>query len=127
MDLNSLEIAQLENVPSCDFHSVVVLPPAFESLREELECQLLKAGIVVMPPSVLEEIHGKGSRVIGPGLIDPLHIPEVNFKTAQLLENPYLPGPTEIKRGGNNKPWIDVALQKRRAKIAKHSKRKNRK
>jgi hypothetical protein len=34
---------------------------------------------------------------------------------------------TEMKRGGNNKSWYDPDLKKRRAKIAKQSKRRNRK
>ena len=110
---------------------VVMIPPMFDSMREELECQLLDAGVHVIPPSFAEEIPDKGPVVIGPGFVDPLvaRITEDDLRRVRLIEseNPYVNVRTEMKRGGNNKPWYDPDLKKRRAKIANQSKRRNRK
>lgn len=125
--IQNLKNTQPEDQPGV----IVMIPPAFESMREELEGQLLDAGICVIPPSMMEVIPDRGPLVIGPGFIDPLvaRITEDDFHRVRLIEpeSPYLSAPTAMKRGGNNKPWYDLELKRRKAKIAKQSKRRNRK
>lgn len=108
----------------------VMIPPMFDHLRDEIEPRLLDVGVHIIPyESAVEE---KKTMVVGaagfPAMLTPLlsgwnERDAVDLKPTEL--DPF--GPTPMRRGGNNKPWIDVALQKRRAKIAKQSKRRNRK
>lgn len=114
----------------------VMIPPDFDHLRDEIEPKLLDIGVHVISADMITD-HNKKVMVAGagtPGLLaalTPAMLSGWNEKDVSGYDlsepNTHDFGPTPMRRGGNNKPWVDVALQKRRAKIAKQSKRRNRK
>lgn len=99
-------------------------------MPEEEITHLRDLGITVVGP----EVEDKGPLVIGAGfphmcmpMLTNWNIRDVQALEPVIADDLYATGPTAMKRGGNNKPWYDPELKRRKAKIAKKSKRRNRK
>lgn len=101
-------------------------------LEEEIT-HLRDLGITIVGPEETQR-HDNGPLVIGAGfpalcmpLITKWNENDVKAFEPIIADDLYATGPTAMKRGGNNKPWYDLELKRRKAKIAKQSKRRNRK
>ena len=118
-----------EDAAIADARGITVMLP-HDLLSEDEIAHWHDFGIHVVFP---EDTPSRETIVVGagfPSLCLPAligHWNENEIKHVEPTYDPYSLGPTSMRRGGNNKPWYNPALKKNRAKIAKQSKRRNRK